>query len=127
MADHPATAATDEIFPAPTLYSELRDDPDFTELVDAFIAGLPMKIARLEQAYRNGALLDLARLAHQMKGSAGGYGYPSISLAAHEVEQHSRARVTADGTFDPGVDLAEAVTLLLDRCHVAVRTMEQVS
>ncbi|QJR37933.1 ATP-binding protein [Gemmatimonas groenlandica] len=124
---NPVTAATIEIFPPPTLYSEMRDDPDFTELVDAFIAGLPAKIARLEQAYRDGALLDLARFAHQLKGAAGGYGYPSISLAARDVEEHSKARVTVEGTFDPGVDLAEAVSLLLAQCHLAVRTMEQVS
>ena len=126
-ADHPVTAATIDIFPPPTLYSEMRDDPDFTELVDAFIAGLPAKIARLEQAYRDGALHDLARFAHQLKGAAGGYGYPSISLAARDVEAHSKARVTADGTFDPGVDLAEAVSVLLDQCYLAVRTMERVS
>ncbi len=113
-----------DVFPQAVLYSELCDDPDFTELVDAFLAGLPAKVTRLEQAFNTGALLDLARLAHQLKGAAGGYGYPSISEAARHVEQYARARVTADGTFDPGVDLSEAVELLLTQCRLAIRALE---
>ncbi|WP_411282209.1 ATP-binding protein [Gemmatimonas sp.] len=116
-----------EIFPQPMLYSDLRDDPDFTELVDAFVAGLAAKVARIEHAFSTGELVDLARLAHQLKGAAGGYGYPSISDAARHVEQYARARVTADGTFDPGMDLSDAVALLLDQCCLAIRTLEHAS
>ncbi len=122
--DNDAERPTIEIFPQPLLYSELRDDPDFTELIDAFLAGLPAKVERLEHARSTGGLLDLARLAHQLKGAAGGYGYPSISDAARHVEQHARARTTADSAFDLGVDLASAVEQLLDQCRVAIRTME---
>ncbi|WP_373060709.1 ATP-binding protein [Gemmatimonas sp.] len=113
-----------ELFPQPVLYSELRDDPDLAELVDAFVAGLPGKVERIEHAFSTGGTIDLARLAHQLKGAAGGYGYPSISNAARLVEQHARARETADGTFDPGVDLSDAVALLLAQCRLAIRTLE---
>lgn len=113
-----------DVFPQSVLYSELRDDPDYTDLVDEFVAGLPAKVTRLEQAFNTGGLLELARLAHQIKGAAGGYGYPSISEAARHVEQYARARVTADGTFDPGVDLTDAVELLLTQCRLAIRALE---
>jgi len=113
-----------EVLPPPALYSELRDDPEFARLIDAFVSGLPAKIARLDEVFHAGSLLELARLAHQLKGAAGGYGYPSISEAARPVERYARARVTADGTFDPGVDLSEAVALLLGQCRLAVRTLE---
>ena len=75
----------------------------------------------------SGELLDLARLAHQLKGAAGGYGYPSISSAARDVEQHAKASVTANGTFDSGIDLTRAVTQLLAQCRLAVRTLEHAS
>ena len=124
MADDCAADAVLDVFPQPALYSELHNDPELAELIVAFTAGLPAKITRIEHAHASGALPDLARLAHQLKGAAGGYGYPSISSAARDVEQHSNARVTANGTFDPGVNLTEAVTQLLDRCRLAVRTLE---
>lgn len=113
-----------DLFPQAVLYSELRDDPDVAELVDEFVAGLPAKVTRLETAFNTGHLPELGRLAHQLKGAAGGYGFPSISEAARHVEQFARARVTADGTFDPGVDLSEAVAGLLTQCRLAIRAME---
>ncbi len=124
----PAKGETDvpmiELFPQPTLYSELRDDPNLSELVAAFVDGLPAKIARIDHAFSSGEMLDLARIAHQLKGAAGGYGYPSISEAARHVEHHARARVTAHGTADPDLDWPEVVGLLLDQCRLAVRTLE---
>ncbi len=123
-ADSEAELPSIELFPQPVLYSELRDDPDFVELVDAFVAGLPGKVERIEHSFSTGGMLDLARLAHQLKGAAGGYGYPSISDAARHVEQYARARVTVDGIFDPGVDLSEAIALLLDQCRLAIRSLE---
>ena len=123
----PAADVVIDLFPQTTLYSELHDDPDFAELVVAFTAGLPAKIARLEHAYTSGELRELDRLAHQLKGAAGGYGYPSISSAARDVEQHAKTRVTANGTFDSGIDLAQAVTQLLAQCRLAVRTLEHAS
>ncbi len=123
-ADHASEEPMIELFPQAALYSELRDDPDFAELVESFVAGLPAKVTRIEYAFSTGELDDLGRLAHQIKGAAGGYGYPSISNAARSVEQYARARGTTDGTYDPGVDLTEAVALLLDQCRQAIRTLE---
>ena len=127
IAEDPAADAAIDLFPQPALLSELHDDPDLAELVVAFTTGLPAKITRLEHAYMSGELVDLARLAHQLKGAAGGYGYPSISSAARDVEQHAKASVTANGTFDPGIDLTQAVTQLLAQCRLAVRTLEHAS
>ncbi len=125
LHSEPTLSEPDDLFPR--LISELHDDPELAELVQMFIEGLPQKIARIEQAYTDGLLNDLARAAHQLKGAAGGYGFPSISNAARHVEQYASSRVTADGTFDPGVDLAEAVTVLLSQCRSAAGLPEQVS
>jgi CheY-like chemotaxis protein len=109
------------------LHSELRDDPEFAELVEVFVAGLPATLSRIDDAFRAGDLLDLARVAHQIKGAAGGYGYPLISDLARTVEQHAKDRATADGAFDPGSELSEAVALLVDQCGLAITTLQMTS
>ena len=72
------------------LISELADDPDMLDLVNEFIDELPK---RAEAIVACGAAEDLATirtLAHQLKGSAGGYGFPAITDAAAKVEQSAR-------------------------------------
>jgi HPt (histidine-containing phosphotransfer) domain-containing protein len=56
------------------LVSELASDPDFAELLAAFVSEMPKRISTLETALTASDLETLARLAHQLKGSAGGYG-----------------------------------------------------
>lgn len=69
----------------------LRDDPDMLDLVAEFVNGLPARIADLRQAY---ARLDwdaLTRLAHQLKGAGGSYGYPDLSRLGALMEADFRA------------------------------------
>jgi HPt (histidine-containing phosphotransfer) domain-containing protein len=66
--------------------SEFVDDPDMVELVELFIAGIPAQIARLEAASATGDPDAVRRLAHQLKGAAGGYGFPTITEAAGRLE-----------------------------------------
>jgi HPt (histidine-containing phosphotransfer) domain-containing protein len=44
------------------------------------------------QALRSQDFETLARTAHQIKGAAGGYGYPLITQAARELETSAKAR-----------------------------------
>ncbi len=74
-------AGTDE-----ALYSEFAGDVEMVEIIDAFVAGLPDRMAALRDALTRGALDDVKRLAHQLKGAAGGYGFGSITEAAGELE-----------------------------------------
>jgi HPt (histidine-containing phosphotransfer) domain-containing protein len=69
------------------LLSLFADDPDMTELVRGFVARMPARIEEMRAAAAdpNGEEL-LRRLAHQLKGSAGGYGFPTITDAAGKVE-----------------------------------------
>ncbi|MCC5795331.1 MAG: PAS domain S-box protein [Chromatiales bacterium] len=69
-----------------TLVSELADDPEMTDLVTEFAAELAARADRLEQLLDSGSVQELVRLAHQLKGAAGGYGFPSITDAAAHVE-----------------------------------------
>ncbi len=106
----PVAAATEPTSPA--LRSEFEDDPDFRELIDRFVAGLSDRARRMEQCLHDADFETLGRLAHQMKGAAGGYGFPTIGDAAQQVEQFTRPA-------DPP-RLFASVHALLGECRSAV-------
>jgi len=74
-------ARTDE-----ALYSEFADDVEMVEIIDVFVAGLPDRMAYLRDALTRGSMEDVKRIAHQLKGAAGGYGFGPITAAAGELE-----------------------------------------
>ncbi len=71
--------------------SEFSDDQDMRELIDLYVSRLPAEIARLNALLAGGDLEALRKLAHQLKGSGGGYGFPRVTeLAAivdHSINQ----------------------------------------
>ncbi len=97
----------------PPLRSDLAADEEFAELIELFTGDLDKKISDMHEMLDVDRLDDLTRLAHQLKGAAGGYGYPAISEAARIVEQQ-----TKQGTVDG--DLTQAVDDLATLCQRAV-------
>ena len=85
------------------LTSDMADDEDMSELVDQFVATVPERIGALRAASVTGDRGCLGRLAHQLKGAAGGYGFPRISEAAAALEAAC------------GVGLADATTSALEQ------------
>jgi signal transduction histidine kinase/AmiR/NasT family two-component response regulator/HPt (histidine-containing phosphotransfer) domain-containing protein len=82
--------------PAPALSeqalrSTYADNLRMAELIQEFVGGLPKRIALLEGHLGSGKMEDLQRLAHQMSGAAGCYGYPTITDAARELDEAIRA------------------------------------
>jgi signal transduction histidine kinase/CheY-like chemotaxis protein len=69
------------------LVSTFDDDADMMEIIRQFVRGLPDRSSAMLRASRADDVDALTRLAHQLKGSAGGYGFPRITEAAAEVEQ----------------------------------------
>ncbi len=75
------------LYVEPTLLlSELVEDPDMAELIGQFLADLPGRVDAIGVALDDNDRLRTAALAHQLKGAAGGYGYPTISEAARTLE-----------------------------------------
>jgi len=68
------------------ILSSFRDDPEMTELIDYFVKALPERIAALEEAWQAADVASLKRIAHQLKGSAVGFGFEAIGQAACELE-----------------------------------------
>jgi CheY-like chemotaxis protein/HPt (histidine-containing phosphotransfer) domain-containing protein len=69
------------------IVSAFADDPDMQEIVERFVASLPDRLAALRADVAAGTRPSLQRLAHQLKGAAGGYGFPAITGAAAALEK----------------------------------------
>lgn len=70
-----------------TVRSEFSDDPDMSGIVAMFVGELPQRIAAMHSALAAGNTEQLRLLAHQLKGAAGGYGFPKLGEAAALVDQ----------------------------------------
>jgi CheY-like chemotaxis protein len=87
-------AASDR--PSDVLVSTLADDDDMKDLVARYALALPRKSSAIVDAAEGSQLEVLARLVHQLGGSAGSYGFPSITDAARAVEQGVSGAVDQD-------------------------------
>jgi len=97
------------------LQSQLADDPEMAELLDLFLSELPKRVDTVTNALRERELQTLRRVAHQMKGSCAGYGFPTIGAAAGSVER----------TVEQGAPLEQIkgqVDELVDLCQRALNT-----
>lgn len=63
------------------------------ELIAYFVATMPERISALESAASASDLAQLTRLAHQLKGAGGGYGFPTITTAAQKLESDVHAGI----------------------------------
>lgn len=69
------------------LVSEFADDEDLFELVEMFVEELPDRASSIAKALDEADFATLQALAHQLRGAAGGYGFPTISDAARALEE----------------------------------------
>jgi len=67
--------------------SEFADDPDMSGIVESFVSELPDRVGAMNAALAAGQLEQLRVLAHQLKGAAGGYGFPRLGEAAALIDQ----------------------------------------
>ena len=74
------------------LVSTYGAEDDMKEIVRQFVRDLPERSSAVLRAYRSSDMGALKRLAHQLGGAAGGYGFPRITEAARQVE-----KAVADG------------------------------
>jgi signal transduction histidine kinase/CheY-like chemotaxis protein len=73
--------------PSQPLRSSFGDEPDMREIIAQFVARLPEQVRELETLLAVGDWFALKRLIHQIKGSAGGYGFQTVTEAAARVEK----------------------------------------
>ncbi len=68
----------------------------FRELVEGFLAGIPKKISAIENARAAGDEESLRTQVHQIKGSAGSYGFPNVSNCARRCQELLRSQADSD-------------------------------
>lgn len=96
--------------------SRFADDPAMRAIVARFASALPERSRRLRQALVETDLDALNALAHQLKGTAGGYGFDSISTAAADLE---RETLSLEADLAMVRERVEDITIL---CTAASRT-----
>jgi HPt (histidine-containing phosphotransfer) domain-containing protein len=79
------------------------------DIVVEFVNILSLRAVALTEALAKGDLVTLKRIVHQLKGAAGGYGFPSITEQAKSVEY----AMTSAGD---GTQLKKAVESLCSLC-----------
>ncbi len=99
------------------ILSEYANDADMAELVESFVAELPKRVEAINSAVTQARGTDLKRLAHQLRGAAPGYGFPTIGAAAAALEDLMRqAPATAElSAFKSQID--ELVDLCSRAAH----------
>jgi len=94
------------------LYSPLSADPDLREIVDLFVSEMPDRIAAVLKCAEASDWEGLGRVAHQIKGAAGSYGFAPITPAAARVED-------AIHESSPEQEIRNAVEELVQLCRQA--------
>ena len=108
-----ARAASDGGDPVVSTYSA---DPDMAELIQLFVGEMGQRIAALETCCRNREFSELKRIAHQLKGASGGYGFPSIGAAAGLLEEGVARAGSASDAASMGV-IRKQVEDLVSMCR----------
>ena len=70
---------------AEPVYSDFAADPDFEELLSAFADSIPQKQDQLRKLHRELQTAQLQVVAHQLKGTGGGYGFDGLTDVAGEL------------------------------------------
>jgi HPt (histidine-containing phosphotransfer) domain-containing protein len=100
--------------------SAFANDPDMREIVEMYVQEMPERISRLEDVWRGQHLDELKRLAHQIKGASGGYGFEPVGEAAGRLEHalvklsEGSAQVTLEqmrGQFGELLDMCRRVQM----------------
>jgi len=78
-------------------------DDGMAQLVEQFVRELGDEVQSLRERLAQGDLPELARLAHQLKGSCGSYGFPELSRRAAVLE-----RCVKDGAGREAIEAALA-------------------
>ncbi len=68
------------------LLSQLRNIEDLQPLITDFVKSLKRRIEEMKQPALASDWKKAAHAAHKLKGAAGGYGFPEITVAAARIE-----------------------------------------
>ena len=106
----PSALATASISSAPInstpIYSVFGDDPDLGEIVSMFVEEMPSRVDNLLKLLNRGDRELLGRCAHQLKGTAGSYGFDQITPSAARLERALVSNEPEDAIYSAVQELA---------------------
>jgi len=100
------------------IYSNLSDDADMADLIAEFVQCLQERAAALDAAVQGENLQDLLRLAHQLRGASGGYGFDDIGIIAGKLEDATRVAQSVNEVRHE----VDALVNMCRRAHAGVPT-----
>ena len=71
------------------IFSTMKDDPDYDEIIESFVLALPDRLQEIEEAISRGAFVELKRFAHQLKGAGGSFGFSILSEWSEKIEKNA--------------------------------------
>jgi diguanylate cyclase (GGDEF)-like protein len=98
---------------APRLQSRLASNDKYKQVLDRFVSRLPQRVDELLSMLNTRDIDQLARSVHQIKGAAGGYGFPDITVAA-----------TRAGEAIKNADPLESIGLQVEQLVQMIRRVE---
>ena len=81
--------------------SSKSDDPDIGDLIEMFVDESAVRATQMQTLFARGEFEQIQRLAHQLRGAGGGYGFDGLTRLAAVLE-------AACEQGDPG-DIADAL------------------
>jgi histidine phosphotransfer protein HptB len=69
------------------IFSIFADDEDLGELITLFVDEIPLRIESLLEAAHDADWEGVRRLAHQLKGAGGSYGFQEVTEVAAHLER----------------------------------------
>jgi HPt (histidine-containing phosphotransfer) domain-containing protein len=74
------------------IVSQYADDAGLAPIIKEFVSCLSDRTTAMRDHLSSGNFPDLERLAHQLRGAGGSYGYPTLTGLAEALEEAARAR-----------------------------------
>ncbi|HFD32236.1 MAG TPA: response regulator [Gammaproteobacteria bacterium] len=95
------------------IYSALiQEEPSFKDLLYNFVDSLRKMQQQIVYTFRNEEFYALAQAVHDLKGTAGGFGYPDLSKLAEEIETRLKEKDT------PAIEkLVEDLGIMCERIY----------
>ncbi len=95
------------------IYSALiQEEPRFEDLLYNFIDSLRKMQQQIVSTFRNNEFYALAQVAHDLKGTAGGFGYPDLTNIAEEIENRLKEK-----DYSAIEDLLENLGVMCERIY----------
>jgi histidine phosphotransfer protein HptB len=91
------------------IHSRLAKDLDLRDIVEMFVEEMPGRMAAMTEYYQAGDREGLRRVAHQLKGAAGSYGFEPITPCAGQLER-------AIQNSEPEDQIRQLIAELIDLC-----------